>query len=89
MRDWAWKSVRKDGKLYGRGGADDGYAIFAAITSIAALYDQRIAHTRAVVMIEASEESSSIDLPYYVDHLAERLGEPSLAVCLEFVLRQL
>jgi acetylornithine deacetylase/succinyl-diaminopimelate desuccinylase-like protein len=49
--------------LYGRGGADDGYAIFAAITSIQALKQAGIPHSRCVVIIEAGEESGSPDLP--------------------------
>jgi hypothetical protein len=36
-----------------------------------------------VILIEACEESGSYDLPYYVDHLAERIGKPSLVVCLD------
>jgi acetylornithine deacetylase/succinyl-diaminopimelate desuccinylase-like protein len=88
MVGWAegfgpWIPVREGDKLYGRGGADDGYAIFAALSSIAALRAQGIAHARAVVLIEASEESGSPDLPAYIDHLADRLGAPSLVVCLD------
>ena len=88
MGGWAegfgpWIPVLKDDKLYGRGGADDGYAIFSAITSIMALKEQRIPHARAVVLIEACEESGSPDLPVYIDHIASRLGTPSLVVCLD------
>ncbi len=88
MTGWAedlgpWIPVRKDDKLYGRGGADDGYAIFASLAAIAALHEQGIPHAHAVVLIEACEESGSYDLPYYVDHLAERIGRPSLVVCLD------
>jgi acetylornithine deacetylase/succinyl-diaminopimelate desuccinylase-like protein len=32
-----WTPVLRDGKLYGRGGADDGYALFASLTAIRAL----------------------------------------------------
>jgi acetylornithine deacetylase/succinyl-diaminopimelate desuccinylase-like protein len=75
---------RIDGdKLYGRGGADDGYAMFGALTALAALQDQGIPHARAFVLIEACEESGSYDLPFYVDHLAARIGSPSLVVCLD------
>ncbi|HWB50845.1 MAG TPA: M20/M25/M40 family metallo-hydrolase [Stellaceae bacterium] len=70
-------------KLYGRGGADDGYAMFAALTALVALADQRVPHAHAVVLIEACEESGSYDLPFYVDHLAGRIGSPSLVVCLD------
>ncbi len=78
-----WDPVIKDDRLYGRGGADDGYACFASLTAILALRRQQRAHARCVVLIEACEESGSIDLPYYVDHLAERIGAPSLVVCLD------
>src|SRR5580693_3505561 len=70
-------------KLYGRGGADDGYAMFGALTALAALAEQGVPHAHAVVLIEACEESGSYDLPFYVDHLADRIGDPSLVVCLD------
>jgi len=78
-----WTPVIKGDKLFGRGGADDGYAMFGALTAIAALHQQEIPHARCVVLIEACEESSSYDLPHYVDHLAQRIGSPSLVVCLD------
>lgn len=78
-----WQPVIKGDKLYGRGGADDGYAIFGSLAALMALQDQGIARSRCVVMIEACEESGSYDLPYYVDHLADRIGKPSLVVCLD------
>src|SRR5579871_3385725 len=62
-----WTPVRKGDKLFGRGGADDGYAIFAALSAIGALREQGIPHARCVVIIEACEESGSPDLPFYVD----------------------
>ena len=88
MTGWAeglgpWVPVLKDGKLYGRGGADDGYAMFGALAAILALKDQGVAHARCAILIEACEESGSFDLPFYVDHLAARLGSPSLVVCLD------
>jgi acetylornithine deacetylase/succinyl-diaminopimelate desuccinylase-like protein len=69
--------------LYGRGGADDGYAAFASLTAVEALRAAGGSHARCVVLIEASEESGSPDLPAYVEHLAERIGTPSLVVCLD------
>jgi acetylornithine deacetylase/succinyl-diaminopimelate desuccinylase-like protein len=78
-----WKPVRKGERLYGRGGADDGYAIFAAYSAIMALQEQKIPHPRCVIMIEACEESGSADLPFYVDHLSARLGQPDLVICLD------
>ncbi len=78
-----WKPVLKGDRLYGRGGADDGYAIFGSLTALLALHEQGVPHARCVIMIEACEESGSYDLPHYVDHLAERIGSPSLVVCLD------
>ena len=78
-----WKPVIEGDRLYGRGGADDGYALFGSLAAIMALEAQDIPHARCVVMIEACEESGSYDLPYYVDHLAARIGKPSLIVCLD------
>ena len=78
-----WIPVIKGDKLYGRGGADDGYAMFGAISAILALQQAGVPHARCVIIIEACEESGSPDLPYYVDHLGARLGNPSLVVCLD------
>lgn len=88
MKGWAegmgpWTPVLRDAKLYGRGGADDGYAMFAALSALLALRDQQVSRARAVILIEACEESGSYDLPFYVDHLAARIGTPSLVVCLD------
>ncbi|MBI2708871.1 MAG: M20/M25/M40 family metallo-hydrolase [Actinobacteria bacterium] len=78
-----WEPVQRDGRLYGRGSADDGYAAFSALTAIEAVRAAGGRHRRAVVLIEASEESGSPDLPAHVDALADRLGSPSLVVCLD------
>ena len=78
-----WTPVIKDGKLYGRGGADDGYATFGSLTAIRALREQGIPHAHCVVIIEGCEESGSFDLPHYIDLLEDRIGSPSLVVCLD------
>lgn len=78
-----WKAVIKNGKLYGRGGADDGYATFGSLTAIRALQEQGIPHAHCVVLIEGCEESGSFDLPYYIDMLEDRIGSPGLVVCLD------
>src|SRR6195952_3751588 len=78
-----WTPVIEGNKLYGRGGADDGYAIFASLTAINALRKDKVPHARCVVLIEACEESGSYDLPAYIDHLAPRIGQLSLVVCLD------
>jgi len=87
MVGWAddggpWTPVRRGNRLFGRGAGDDGYAAFAALTAIEALQTQGVAHARCVVLIEASEESGSPDLPAYVETLADRL-RPALVVCLD------
>jgi acetylornithine deacetylase/succinyl-diaminopimelate desuccinylase-like protein len=88
MEGWSpglgpWEPVRRGDKLYGRGGADDGYAAFASLAALRLLAEQRVPHARCVALIEASEESGSVDLPAYVDRYAARIGSPSLVVCLD------
>lgn len=78
-----WTPVRRGEKLYGRGGADDGYAAFASLTAIEAVRAAGGSHARCVLLIEASEESGSPDLPAHVGALADRIGTPSLVVCLD------
>ena len=78
-----WEPVIRDGKLYGRGGADDGYAVFSSLTAVAALKEQKIKLPRCVLLIEACEESGSVDLPAHLDALGDAIGDPSLVVCLD------
>lgn len=78
-----WKPVREGDRLYGRGGADDGYAAFASLAAVRALRERDLPHARCVILIEACEESGSYDLPHYIDALAERIGEPGLVICLD------
>jgi len=82
-----WTPKYEDGKLYGRGGADDGYAVYASIAAIAALKSQKVAHPRIVGLIETCEESGSYDLLPYIDALRapgnNRLGDVGLVICLD------
>jgi acetylornithine deacetylase/succinyl-diaminopimelate desuccinylase-like protein len=78
-----WTPKYEDGKLYGRGGADDGYAVYASIVAIQALKSQRLAHPRILGLIETCEESGSYDLLPYVDALRSRLGDVGLVICLD------
>jgi len=78
-----WEPVVRDGRLYGRGAADDGYAVFSSLTAIAALKEQQVRLPRCVLLIEACEESGSVDLPAHLAALGDTLGEPSLVVCLD------
>ena len=78
-----WTPVYEDGKLYGRGGADDGYAVYASIAAVQALKAQKTPHPRIVGLIETCEESGSQDLLPYVDALRNRLGDVGLVICLD------
>lgn len=79
----AWNPVIEDDRLYGRGGADDGYALFSAISAVLALREQRVDHPRCMILIEACEESGSEDLPHYFAHLASRIGVPAVVIALD------
>jgi acetylornithine deacetylase/succinyl-diaminopimelate desuccinylase-like protein len=88
LEPWAeglapWRPVLRGDRLYGRGGADDGYATFAVVTALAALSAQGTRHARCVALIETCEESGSPDLPAYLEHLRERIGRPELVVGLD------
>jgi acetylornithine deacetylase/succinyl-diaminopimelate desuccinylase-like protein len=78
-----WQPRMVDGKLYGRGGADDGYAVFCAFAALKALQDERRPHARCVILIECCEESGSYDLPPYLEFLSKRIGKPDLVVGLD------
>src|SRR6185503_18888769 len=78
-----WTPVLADGKLYGRGGADDGYAVFASLAAIKALQEEKRPHGRISVLIECCEESGSGDLPAYFEALAKRIQEPELVIGLD------
>jgi acetylornithine deacetylase/succinyl-diaminopimelate desuccinylase-like protein len=78
-----WIPVIEEGRLYGRGAADDGYAVFAALSAIVALDAEGIARPRCVGLIETCEESGSYDLPAYLDALAARMGDVGLVIALD------
>ncbi|KTD22381.1 M20 family metallopeptidase [Legionella londiniensis] len=78
-----WSPVLKEGRLYGRGSADDGYAVYSALTAIRALKTHHLSHDRCVIIIEGSEESGSCDLPHYIKQFRDIIGEPKLVICLD------
>ncbi len=79
----AWSPVIENGKLFGRGAADDGYSLFSMITSVFALKKLNLTHPRIIGIFETQEESGSIDLPYYLEQLKDRLGEPKFFIVLD------
>ena len=78
-----WTPVLDGHRLYGRGGAADGYAAFAALAAIEAVQAAGGRHSRCMLLIEASEESGSPDLAAHLGALGERLGDVSLLICLD------
>jgi acetylornithine deacetylase/succinyl-diaminopimelate desuccinylase-like protein len=88
MTGWAdglgpWKPVLKDGKLYGRGGADDGYAVFASLCALKMLLEEKRPYSNTFILIECCEESGSYDLPPYLEFLSERIPQPDLVIGLD------
>ena len=78
-----WNPVMKDEKLYGRGAADDGYALFASLCAVNALKEQNVSLPRILILIEFCEESGSPDLPHYMKLCADMIGSPDLVICLD------
>ena len=78
-----WLPVLEDGRLFGRGGGDDGYAMFSCLSAISAIQRQGCALPRCAIIIEGCEESGSPDLPHYIELLADEIGEPELVICLD------
>lgn len=78
-----WSPVREGDRLYGRGGADDGYALYAALAALKAVAREGKPRARVVLLVEFSEESGSPDLPAYMEHFAETIGRPDLVICLD------
>lgn len=79
----AYRPVIENGNLYGRGSADDGYALFTAVTAIKALQENNIPHGRFIILIETCEESGSFDLAHYLEHYIDFIGSPDLIICLD------
>ena len=78
-----WTPVLRGERLYGRGGADDGYSIVAALIAVQAVREAGGRHARIVVLIEASEESSSVHLEQHLTTLLPRFGNAELVIALD------
>ncbi len=78
-----YQPVIRGDRLYGRGAADDGYSIFAAIGSLRVLRDQGIPHAHCIILIEGAEETGSPGLDKYVEEMKDMLAGVDLVVCLD------
>lgn len=78
-----WKAVRRGEKLYGRGGADDGYAVFATVCALQHLIEMGDDRPSIKAAIEFCEESGSSDLPFYFETYSTKFGNPNLIICLD------
>jgi acetylornithine deacetylase/succinyl-diaminopimelate desuccinylase-like protein len=88
MEPWSpglgpWLPVLRGDRLYGRGGADDGYSVFAALLAVQAVREAGGRHARIVVLIEASEESSSVHLAEHLTTLLPRFAGADLVITLD------
>ena len=64
-----------DGHLYGRGSADDGYALFSILTAIKTCQDYDCPMPRICCIFEGAEESTETHLIYYFNKLMPILGD--------------
>ena len=78
-----WMPVIRNGKLYGRGCADDGYSLFSMAVAVRALEKEGLPHPRIVGLFETQEESGSLDLPHYLDKLQQKIGQPLAFIVLD------
>lgn len=81
-----WTPVVKDGRLYGRGAADDGYSFYMALTAVKSLECAGIAHARIVGLFETNEESGSYGLKDFLLELQSRFGRPAFLGILDLSL---
>lgn len=78
-----FEPVLRDGRLYGRGTADDGYSFYAALTAARAMDEAGRTRPRIMGIFETREESGSGDLPHYLPEIAARTGRPSVLTVLD------
>jgi acetylornithine deacetylase/succinyl-diaminopimelate desuccinylase-like protein len=75
--------VIKNGKMYGRGGGDDGYAPFSAMLAIKAAQDQGVKMPRVAVVLETEEESGSPNLIPLLKAASDTIGKPDVCFCMD------
>ena len=78
-----WEPVIRDGKLYGRGGADDGYAAFSSLAAIVALKEQRFPCPAASCSSRRLKKVAAFICLRICEALGDALGDPSLVMCLD------
>lgn len=74
--------VIENGRLYGRGGGDDGYSTYSSMLAVKACQEQGIPLPRIVMITEGDEETGD-HIDYYVEALKGRIGNPELIFCLD------
>jgi acetylornithine deacetylase/succinyl-diaminopimelate desuccinylase-like protein len=72
-----------DNKLYGRGGADDGYSTYSTMLALKGLQEQGVKLPRLVMLTEGDEESGSGHMNHYLQTLKAKIGEPFAFFCLD------
>lgn len=78
-----FRPVVRESRLYGRGAGDDKYVPLAVVAALEALRAANQAHPQVILLLETSEESSSVDLPAHLAAHGGLLGQPDLIVCLD------
>ena len=71
--------VIENGRLYGRGAADDGYANFSILTAIKTCQEFNCPLPRICCLFDGAEESSVIHIKYYFNKLLPVLGKNIIA----------
>src|SRR5699024_10060172 len=71
----AWEPVIQNGRLYGRGAVDDGYAFYTSLAAVKVLQTLEIPHPRCVGLFETCEESSSRHYESYLKEAEQKLGD--------------
>lgn len=79
----AWEPVIQNGRLYGRGAVDDGYAFYTSLAAVKALQTLGIPHPRCVGLFETCEESSSRHYESYLKEAEQKLGDIGLVIALD------
>ena len=77
------KAVLKNGRLYGRGVADDGYSVFSTMLAIKAAQLEGKPLPRICLVLETEEESGSPNLIDLLKLSEEYVGKPDCLFCMD------